>query len=187
MPGISDSKCVLVTGATAGIGRALSLAIADLPSSPTVIAAGRRQGRLEELAKSNLATVQVDVDTDKHALKKFVDDILLKYPDLDTIILCAGVQHEFDFQKQVDLDKLTSEININYISVVSLISLFLPHFLKLADRPCFIVTVTSGIGIVPAPHVLNYSASKAALHSFSTSLQVQLRATNVHVLEIIPP
>lgn len=47
--------------------------------------------------------------------------------------------------------------------------------------------LTSGLGIVPAPHLLNYSASKAALHSFSTSLQVQLRGTNANVLEIIPP
>ncbi|KAF8078420.1 hypothetical protein FPV67DRAFT_1465214 [Lyophyllum atratum] len=189
MPSINDSKCVLITGATAGIGRALALAISDLPTCPEVIAAGRRQDRLDELTKSSLSTVQVDLDTDKDSLAKFANDILDKHPNLDTIILCAGVQHEFDFKKQVDLDKLTSEINVNYISIVSIISLFMPHFLKLAaqNRPCFIVPVTSALGIVPAPHVPNYSASKAALRSFSTSLQVQLRKTNIHVLEVIPP
>lgn len=62
MPGIDDSKCVLVTGAASGIGRALALAIADLPTHPKIIAAGRRQDRLDELAKSNLTTVQVDLE-----------------------------------------------------------------------------------------------------------------------------
>ena len=46
----ADAPVVLVTGATAGIGRALARAIRDLPSKPTVIAMGRRQERLDELA-----------------------------------------------------------------------------------------------------------------------------------------
>jgi NADP-dependent 3-hydroxy acid dehydrogenase YdfG len=82
MPGIDESKCVLVTGATSGIGGALARAIANLPSRPRVIAAGRRDDRLQELAKENFATVQVDLDTDKDSLKKFVADLLQKYPDV---------------------------------------------------------------------------------------------------------
>lgn len=82
MATINDSKSVLVTGATAGIGRALALAIAELPSHPRVIATGRRKDRLEELKKSNLETVEVDLDTDKAGLKKFVDEVLQKYPDV---------------------------------------------------------------------------------------------------------
>ena len=51
MANITQAKCILVTGATSGIGRALALAIHDLESKPTVIAVGRRQDRLDELAK----------------------------------------------------------------------------------------------------------------------------------------
>lgn len=82
MATINDSKSVLVIGATAGIGRALALAIADLPSHPRVIATGRRKERLEELKKSDLETVEFDQDTDKAGLKKFVDEVLQKYPDV---------------------------------------------------------------------------------------------------------
>ncbi|KAG5728622.1 hypothetical protein E4T56_gene1997, partial [Termitomyces sp. T112] len=186
---ISSSKCILVTGATSGIGRALAIALAALPSRPQVIAAGRRQSRLDELAESDLETVQVNLDTDAKGLKAFTDSVLRKYSNLDTIILCAGVQHEFEFKEKVDLSNIASEINVNYTSTVSLIALFLPHLLKFAaeGRPCLIIPVTSGLAIAPAPQVPNYSASKAALHSFCTSLQVQLQGTNVHVLEIIPP
>ncbi|KAG5339343.1 hypothetical protein C0989_004673 [Termitomyces sp. Mn162] len=189
MPSISSSKCILVTGATSGIGRALAIALAALPSRPQVIAAGRRQSRLDELAESDLETVQVNLDTDAKGLKAFTDSVLRKYSNLDTIILCAGVQHEFEFKEKVDLSNIASEINVNYTSTVSLIALFLPHLLKFAaeGRPCLIIPVTSGLAIAPAPQVPNYSASKAALHSFCTSLQVQLQGTNVHVLEIIPP
>lgn len=84
MPSIDDSKCVLVTGATAGIGRALALAIADLPSHPRVVAVGRRQDRLQELANHNLDTIQADLDADKHSLKSFVDNVLQKFPDVRT-------------------------------------------------------------------------------------------------------
>jgi NADP-dependent 3-hydroxy acid dehydrogenase YdfG len=82
MPGIDESKCVLVTGATAGIGGALARAIANLPSRPRVIAAGRREDRLQKLAKEKLTTVQVDLDTDRDSLRKFVADLLQKYSDV---------------------------------------------------------------------------------------------------------
>lgn len=83
MPGINDSKCVLVTGATAGIGRALALAIADLPTHPKVIAVGRRQHRLDELVKYNLETIQVDLDADQNVLNNFTDGVLRKYPEVN--------------------------------------------------------------------------------------------------------
>lgn len=87
MPSIDDSKCVLVTGATAGIGRALALGISQLPSHPKVIATGRRQDRLQELAKSGLGTIEINFDTNKETLKVFVADLLAKHPDVCTSIL----------------------------------------------------------------------------------------------------
>ena len=54
-------------------------------------------------------------------------------------------------------------------------------------RPSLMVTVTSGLAIVPGPWVPNYCATKAALHSFTLSLYTQLRDTKVKVMEIFPP
>jgi NADP-dependent 3-hydroxy acid dehydrogenase YdfG len=82
MPSIDDSKCILVTGATSGIGRALAIALAKLPSKPRVVAVGRRKDRLEELAKSGLETVEFDMNTDSPGLKNFADIIVQKYPEV---------------------------------------------------------------------------------------------------------
>lgn len=54
-------------------------------------------------------------------------------------------------------------------------------------RPTFLYTVSSGLSIVPAAGIADYCATKAAIHSLSISLAVQLKEKNVHVVEIIPP
>ncbi|CDO76626.1 hypothetical protein BN946_scf184868.g40 [Trametes cinnabarina] len=194
MPGIKDAKCVLVLGATSGIGRALALAIHNLDSQPTVIVSGRRQERLNELAREGerIRTARVDINTTEGNLKQFVEDTVAKYPDLDAVIFSSGIQHIFDFSKPETIDLSTEfqdEISTNYISIFKLIVMFLPHFLKLSEkgRPSFIVPISSGLSIVPAATVPNYSATKAALHSLSITLRLQLSKTKVQVIEILPP
>ncbi|KAJ7633079.1 hypothetical protein FB45DRAFT_914321 [Roridomyces roridus] len=189
---IDHAKCVLVIGATSGIGRHLALALANLPSRPTVIAAGRRVERLKELETTNgLKTAQIDVAADGKVLKETVDGLIAQYPDLDAVVIASGIQYQFDFLKPetINLDNVAREFNVNYIAVVTLISLFMPHFLKLSEqgRPSFVIPITSGLALMPFPTVPNYSASKAALRSFSISLRDQLKDTKVKVIEILPP
>ncbi|PPR01615.1 hypothetical protein CVT24_005766 [Panaeolus cyanescens] len=189
---IDKAQCILITGATAGIGRALAIALSELPSKPRIIAAGRRKDRLEELAKRGFETFEFSIGRDTQAVKKQTLELIERYPELDAVILNAGIQHEIAFKKDaVDqtIEKMVDEMSVNYLSVVTMITAVLPHFLKLSeqDRPSFVIPVTSGLGVIPGPWVPNYSASKAALHSFSVSLGIQLEHTNVNVLEIIPP
>ena len=99
------------------------------------------------------------------------------------------------------------ELTTNYVAIVSLIKFFAPHFLKLGvrviygcyqcpsltgvmqeqGRPTFIIPISSGLGVLPGFWVPTYSASKAAMHSFSLCLNFQFSGTNVNVSEIIPP
>ncbi|KAH7915345.1 hypothetical protein BJ138DRAFT_1176592 [Hygrophoropsis aurantiaca] len=195
MPSILDSKCILIVGSTAGLGRSLALSILALPSKPTVIVSGRRKERLDELVAEHggdgrLKALQLDVSVDRASLKIAVDNILDQFPDLDAIMLSSGIQHVYNFSKPetVDLDNVMSELSVNYISIVSMITFFLPHLIKIGEtRPSFIYTVSSGLAVVPAPGVANYCATKAAIHSLSLSLNAQLKDQNVHVVEILPP
>jgi len=96
-----------------------------------------------------------------------------------------------DFTKPstVDVSALADEFNTNYVSILTLTTAFLPHFLKLNDagRASFLVPITSGLAIRPMPTVPNYCATKAALHSMCLSLRSQFRGTRVNVIEIFPP
>lgn len=90
MPGIGDARCILIIGATSGIGKALAEALHALPSRPTVIAAGRRKERLDALRKDRLEGVVVDVSAGAQATKKFVDDVTGRYPEV-----CFGMDIVF--------------------------------------------------------------------------------------------
>ncbi|KAJ4471472.1 hypothetical protein J3R30DRAFT_1083494 [Lentinula aciculospora] len=188
-PSINSSKCVLVTGATSGIGRALALAIAALPSHPKVIGVGRRKDRLAGLKEAGIDAQEFDISADRAVTKSFVEGMIQKYPEIDTLVLSAGVQREIHFKKRVDLDAIATEMHINYFSILTMISYFMPHLLKIAasGQPCIVAPVTSGLAYIPAPWIANYSASKAALHSLCSSLRVQLEDTNISVIEISPP
>ncbi|KAL5536032.1 hypothetical protein ACEPAF_4126 [Sanghuangporus sanghuang] len=194
MPGINDSKCVLVIGATAGIGRALALAIHALPSKPTVIVTGRRKERLDELVKKGdgrIEAMQVDISSGKDMLKAFADEVIQKFPDLDAVLFAAGIQRAADFKEpeKIDLDALFEEVHVNYLAIVALTKFLLPHFLRLSSegRPTFIIPISSGLAMVPVTHVTSYCATKAAVHSLSMSLRISLSDTNVHIMEIMPP
>ena len=90
MANINDSQCVLVIGATAGIGRSLALSILSLPSKPTVVVSGRRQDRLDELTRDHkhdgrLEGIQMDINTDRATLKKTVEAVVTKYPKVTLV------------------------------------------------------------------------------------------------------
>jgi uncharacterized oxidoreductase len=77
------------------------------------------------------------------------------------------------------------EIAINFIAPVELTSLFIGHLMK---RPsAAIINVSSGLGFMPMPNTPVYSATKAAIHTYSLVLRQQLKDTSVKVIEIVPP
>lgn len=190
---ILEAQCVLVIGATAGIGRALALALHDLPSKPMVIIGGRRQERIDELTGTSdrIKGIQIDVKGGRSQLRSFVVEVTTQYPNLDAVIFSSGIQHIFDFSKpeEMDLDHFEDELTTNYTSLVTLITLFLPHLLghSKEGRPTYLIPISSGLGIIPAPSVPCYSATKAAVHSLCLSLETQLQDTKVNIIEIIPP
>lgn len=109
-------------------------------------------------------------------------------PDIDCLFLNAGMQRRYDFSQpeKVDLAEFNSELTVNYTSFVALTHAFLPYLLK-KPSPSSIIFTGSNLAIVPAAPLLGYSATKAALNSFTLCLREQLKNTNVRVLELSPP
>ena len=106
MVGIAAAKCILVLGATSGIGRALAVALHALPSNPIVLVGGRRKERLDELCRSGerFRAVQIDINRTPDELRAFVGETLRAYPDLDAVLVSSGIQHIFKFNEPEKID-----------------------------------------------------------------------------------
>ena len=177
-------KTILITGGTSGIGFEMAKQLAKRDN--TVIITGRDQARLDA-AKRIIPGVHLfrsDV-SDAGAIKALHAAVVAKYPGLDTLINNAGIMRNLKLNQDRDLNDVTHEIEINLSGPVRMVQQFLPH-LK-TRRDALIVNVSSGLAFIPLPASPVYCATKAAIHSFTQSLRVQLEGTGVTVIELAPP
>ena len=175
---------VLITGGSSGIG--LALAARLLRAGNQVIVTGRRAHLLDE-ARQRLPEVITETSDagDAAARKSLVESLTRRYPKLNVLINNAGIQRRVDFLKDEPWEETQEEIAINLEAPIHLTSLFLPHLMR--QPRAAIINVSSGLAFAPLAAVPVYSATKAAIHSYTQSLRHQLRASPVEVIEVIPP
>lgn len=175
---------VLVAGGTSGIGRALALRLHA--AGNRVIVAGRRRALLDQLAAAHAGIEAYPFDiTDAASIRELFDTVTVKHPELDTLIAMAGVMIPEQVLDPGSLEVTERTVATNLLGPIRLIHTFAPF---LVQRPeAAILTVTSGLAYVPLPATPTYSATKAAIHSYTESLREQLRGTSVQVIEIAPP
>jgi uncharacterized oxidoreductase len=181
----TNGNTILITGGATGLG--LSLAEVFLREGNQVLICGRRNEKLLSAHNKFPALQYKDCNVsdagDRLALYEWA---MVNFPNLNILVNNAGIQRQIDFTKGTeDLLKGDDEIQFNFTAPVHLSALFLPHLMRQAQAA--ILNVSSGLGFVPLTLVPVYSATKAAIHSFSWSLRHQLRKTNVKVFELIPP
>ncbi|HJX83774.1 MAG TPA: SDR family NAD(P)-dependent oxidoreductase [Candidatus Angelobacter sp.] len=183
-----SSNTVLITGGASGIG--LAIAERFLGAGSQVVICGRREDKLRE-AKSKhpgLHTHVADVasEADRVALFQWA---AREFPKLNVLVNNAGIQRRFQLapgiQTASDWTEIQSEIAINFEAPIHLSGLFIPHLLQ-QERPV-IMNVTSGLAFVPMALAPVYSATKAALHSYTLSLRHHLTKAAITVIEVIPP
>lgn len=181
------NQVTLIIGATSGIGEGLARRIHG--QGKKVIAAGRREDCLLALAKDlpGLYTTFLDL-SNISTLPRAVSTIMSEHPDLDTVIVSAGVQSFFsikDLQSTSPVN-IESEIATNLTGPAVISHLFVPIFLQKRD-PTSICFIGSGLAFIPLSLMPVYCATKSGLHSLSISLRSELAGTNVKVTEIGPP
>jgi uncharacterized oxidoreductase len=179
-----EHRTVLITGGTSGIGRELAREM--LRRGNVVIVTGRDEGRLDAVGRDlpGVHTVKSDV-ADPVAIEALHRDVLARFPDLDTLVNNAGIMRNLKLEESRGLVDVTREVVSNFTGPVQMVQQFLPH---LKSRPAaLIVNVSSGLAFVPFPSAPVYCATKAALHSFTQSLRVQLAGSGVTVVELAPP
>jgi len=180
------TRTVLITGGGSGIGAGLAGAFHARGAS--VIIAGRSRARLEAVAARHpgMAVEEVDV-ADAAQVAALAGRVLARWTALDTVVNNAGIQTLLDFRgaAPLDADTLGREVDVNLKGLLYVTNAFLPHLL--AQPAAMLVQIGSGLGYVPLAAAPVYSATKAAVHSFTISLRRQLRGSSVRVVELIPP
>lgn len=176
-----QGKTIFVTGGTDGIGAALIRQLRDLGA--TVITHGRNADRVAATKAAGFEVIQADL-----SLHEGVEGILtaLDGREIDILINNAGAGVDHDFREDApNSDDADRAMFLNFNAPVRLISALMP---VLKSRPeAMIVNVTSGLAIAPRAGGPIYCASKAALRSYSQALRYQLKDTQIHVLEALPP
>lgn len=178
-----SGNTVLITGGTSGIGRELAAQL--LKRNNTVIITGRDGSKLEQAVGSlpGVHTFQSDV-SDPKAIPLLFDGVIEEFPGLNVLINNAGIMRKINLLESAG-DDISREIETNLTGTVRMVTRFLPQ-LK-TQEVAAIVNVSSGLAFVPLPMAPIYCATKAAVHSFTQSLRVQLKNTNIRVFELAPP
>ena len=179
----TSGNIILVTGGGTGIGEALAHRFHDLGN--TVIVAGRRREALEQAiaGRPNMAAMTIDVDS-ADGVADFARRVLAEHPELNVLINNAGIMRYEDIASRRDLADAEATVVTNLLGPIRLIDALVDHLAAQPDGA--IVNVTSGLAFVPLAATATYSATKAALHSYTVSLREVLRG-KVEVIELAPP
>jgi uncharacterized oxidoreductase len=180
-----SGNTILITGGASGIG--LAFAERFLKSENNVIIVGRREEKLKE-AKDKFPGIHTrvcDVSKEEQRIDLF-EWVRSEFPELNVLVNNAGIQQRVNLKDaKKNWSDYQNEIRINVDGPIHLSLLFTPHLLDQSDPA--IINVSSGLAITPGVWVPIYSATKAALHSFTVSLRHQLENTGISVIEVFPP
>jgi uncharacterized oxidoreductase len=176
-----SGKTILVTGGTDGIGRALIRQLRE--KGATVITQGRNPDRVAATVADGFEVITADLSA-LTGVEALLDGV--KGRTIDVLINNAGAGSDHDFRVgPPDLADNHGAIFLNLSAPIHLITQMMEG---LKSRPeAMIVNVTSGLAIAPRAGGPVYCATKAALRSYTQAIHAQLKGTNVHVLEALPP
>ncbi|MEL6257086.1 MAG: SDR family NAD(P)-dependent oxidoreductase [Bacteroidota bacterium] len=178
------AKKVLITGGSIGIG--LELARKLIAEGAQVLVCARNLAALQmakdETPQLKIAQCDVSVRADVEKLLQKSREFL---GGVDMLINNAAVFRRFNILEDYPLEKQLEEIDINLKGPVLVTNIFLKELLK--SKEPVIVNLTSGLGFVPMTAAMIYSASKAAINSWTESLRHQLKESNAKVVLLSPP
>ncbi len=180
------SPKILVTGASRGIGEAISKKFAK--KGYEVLLVARTQQDLERVSREihsqgGKARYYVCDFSNSKFLEEVLEKIYLENGHISNLILNAGVSTNSSFVEH-SLESIREEMEINYFSVLQVIKKFLSEMIR--QRYGNIVTIGSVMSLLPFPANSSYAATKAALFSFSRSLRLEIEKYNVNVSIVLP-
>ena len=176
----ADPQVVLVTGCSTGIGRAL---VRELRTQGMrVFASARRPESIADLSAEGIETIRLDVN-DTASLREAVATVLERAGRIDALVNNAGM-NLIGPMAELPLENLRAILETNVIGLVAVAQAVIPSMA--ARGRGRIVNVGSVVGILPTPYAGAYCASKAAVHSLSDVLRMEVAPFGIDVVVVQP-
>ncbi len=180
-----DNKTVVITGASAGLGRRLALDLAR--QKARLVLAARDEPALrtvesEVAERGGQVRIQPTDVTDSEQCRNLIDRAVSEYGRIDYVILNAGVSMWCRFEEVTDVEVFGRLMNVNYLGAVHCLHAALPHLRRSAGTVVAISSLQSFFGL---PYHTGYAASKHALQGFLESFEMEL-GTEIRVLNVRP-
>ena len=176
------TKTILITGVTAGFGRAAAKRFAH--GGWNVIGTGRRAARLREL-QEEIGDAFLPLEIDMRDLSALKDLAALSQPwnDVDLLLNNAGLAPPTESLPETEWERIDTVIETNITGLVALTRALLP---RLIERKGQIINLSSVAATYPYKGGAVYAGTKAFVRQFSLDLRCDLAGTGVRVTSVEP-
>ncbi|WP_394748624.1 SDR family oxidoreductase [Spongiimicrobium salis] len=180
-----DNKVVWITGASSGIGEALTYALSKRGCK--LIISARNTAQLEEVKRRSFTPDAIEIVpldlAEHHAMPQKVDAALKAFGAIDILVNNAGISQR-SLIAETTFEVYKKLMDINYLGTVALTKALLPHFQERASG--HFAVVTSVMGKFGSPYRSGYCGAKHALHGFFDVLRMEHEKDQIHVSMICP-
>jgi NAD(P)-dependent dehydrogenase (short-subunit alcohol dehydrogenase family) len=168
----------LVTGASSGIGRAAALSLVD--AGFEVVGTSRKTSGVAPL--DGVTFLDLDITSDE-SVSDTVGHVIERFGRLDVLVNNAGTGAA-GAAEESSVAQDQRVFDINFFGLVRMTKAVLPH-MRAAGRGR-IINISSILGLVPAPFMASYAATKHAIEGYSESVDHEVREHGIRVLLVEP-
>lgn len=172
------NKVALVTGASSGIGQSIAELFAQ--SGYTVYGTSRKGNAAEQ---RNYKMIALDVNSEE-STQAAINTVIQAEGRIDVVVNNAGFGVEAGGAEESSIAQMQQVFETNFFGVVRVIQAVLPYMRQ--QKQGRIINIGSILGLLPAPYMATYSATKHAIEGYSESLDHELRTRGIRVSVIEP-
>jgi glucose 1-dehydrogenase len=186
----SGSKIAVVTGSSKGIGKAIALSFAKSREYRGIVVNSRRLAEAQQVADEikslGCDSIAIEADISKESdCMRLIEETAKHYSRIDVLVNNAGMQQEVPFEE-------TSTEVWQEIIAVDLTGPFVcsreavKHMLNQNPKGGCIINISSVHQIIPKPHYIPYSTSKAGIEMMTKTMALELAQDNIRVNVVAP-